>query len=104
MLARQSHHLAQAKKPFDLFVSTANSLDATVLVDRTGDGEVLADRHVAQRREQSVELGAAGAVTVDTRVGLLETDTCRHRQRMLLAKAGAEEAAQDHPPLVVRRA
>src|SRR5207244_6442730 len=68
-----------------------------------GHGQVLAQRHAAQRGKQNVKFGRTGAITVDPGVGLLERDACGHRGRQLLAETLTEEAAEDHHALVVGR-
>ena len=97
--AGQADRLAHAIEALDLLVGAADRLHRSVLIDRTGDRQVLANRHTAQRREQRVEFGRAGAVAVDSRIGLLEADARGHRDREFLAEALAQEAARIMIPL-----
>ena len=101
--AAQADRLAHAIEAFDFLVGAADRLHRAVLIDRTGDGQVLAQRHAAQRRKQRVDFGRTGAIAIDSGVGLLERDARGHRGGQLLAEALAEEAAEDHHALVVSR-
>src|SRR3546814_15029469 len=53
---------ADIEEPLDLLVDATDDLHVTVLVDRAGHREILADRHLGEGGEQGVELGAGRAV------------------------------------------
>src|SRR5262249_55292861 len=101
--AAQAYRFTHAVKAFDFLVDTADCLHRPVLVDRARHCKVLAQWHVAERGEQRIKLRRAGAVAVDARIGLLESDARRHRDGQALPETMAEKSAKDHDSLVVSR-
>ncbi len=101
LVAGQTLELAHFEEAFDLLVDPSYRLDLASLIDRAGNGDVLSQGQLRQRREERIELGAGGAVPFDSGVGLLEADARIQGQRLVLAEASADEAAHDQDPLVV---
>src|SRR5215831_5341381 len=95
---------ADVEEALDFFVYSADGLYVALLVHGAGDGEVLTQGQIRERRYQRVDLGGAGAVAVHARVGLLETDAGRERQWLILCEAVAEESRDDLHALVVKTA
>ena len=79
--SRKPHLLADREESRDLLVDSADRLDVSELVDRTGDGDLLAYRKFSDGRKQGEELCRRGAVSIDLRIGLLEADSRIHRKR-----------------------
>src|SRR3546814_16602026 len=82
-------------------VCSSDLLHVTVLVDRAGHREILADRHLGEGGEQGVELGAGRAVAVDAAVGLLEHQAGRERQRSVDGEVAREVGGEDQKALGV---
>src|SRR5882724_2578969 len=53
--AGESFDAADVKEPLDFFVYSANGLNSALLVDRAGDGDVLAKRQSGKRRRERVD-------------------------------------------------
>ncbi len=68
----QALGLADLEESLDLLVDSADGLDLAFLIERAGDGDVLAEGQAREAREDGVDLGRGGAVAVDAAVGLLE--------------------------------
>ncbi len=77
---------ADVEKALDLLVDAADGLDLALLVERSGDGDVLAERQPGQAGEDGIDLGRGGAVAVDSAVGLLEGERGREGERLVLAR------------------
>jgi hypothetical protein len=63
---------ANVVETLHLHVDSADRLDFTLLVHGPRDGEVLANRHVRQRREDRACLAERGAIAIHRIVALLE--------------------------------
>src|SRR3546814_10157305 len=92
---------ADIEEPLDLLVDATDYLHVTVLVDRAGHREILADRHLGEGGEQGGELGAGRAVAVDAAVGLLEHQAGRERQRSVDGEVAREVGGEDQNALGV---
>ena len=84
LLAGQPLRLADGEEALDLRRHPADSLNLAVLVDRAGDCDALVERQTSERREERVQLGRRGGITLDLVVGLLEGDRRADRERLLV--------------------
>src|SRR3546814_1585473 len=64
---------ADIEEPLDLLVDATDDLHVTVLVDRAGHREILADRHLGEGGEQGVELGDGRAVRSEEHTSELQS-------------------------------
>src|SRR5882757_10225838 len=95
---------ADVKEAFDFFVHAADRLNVALLVDGTGNGNVLAEGQAGKRRGERVDLRGAGAVAVHSRVGLFEADAGGKRQRLVLSKLASQIASDDVHAFVMEAA
>ena len=102
--AGEAADAADVVETFDLFVHAADGLDLALLVDRAGDGDVLAQGQAGKRRKQRVDFAGAGAIAVHAGVGLLEANAGGQRQRLILRELRTQIAGDDLHALVVQAA
>ena len=55
--ARQRPPSTDVEEAFDFLINRAHGLDLAMLIYRAGDGKVLAQRQLGQRRQNGIELG-----------------------------------------------
>src|SRR3990172_5673946 len=101
LVAGEPLALAHGKEPFDLFVHAADGLDLAHLADRTGDGKVLFHRNVGNAGDDGHELGCRRAVSLDLAVALLEGETRRERERLVLRVFAGQVPRKDQHTLAV---
>src|SRR5260370_19908206 len=90
------------KNPFVFCLRPANRLTVALLVDRAGHRYVLAERQAGKRRRERINLGRAGAVAIDSRVRLLETDAGGKRERLVLRELAFPVTRAEVHSLVVQ--
>ena len=95
--------LAAAEETLDLVAGTADGLRLAVLVDRTGDGEVLAHRDIREVGQDGDQLGHRGTVALHPAIALLEGDGAGEGQRDVACEGAGEEALQHHDALLLDR-
>ena len=103
LVAGQPPRAAQVEEPLDLLVHAPDGLHASELIDRARHRERLSNGDLGDRGEERVELRRRGAVPLDARVGLLEHERRRERERLLPAIPAAEIAREDQDALRVDR-
>ena len=101
LLAGEATDAADVEEALDLGGGATDGLHVAELVHRAGDGDLLRDRHVRQRREQRVQLRRGGRVAVDVSIELLERQAGVEQRSAVLAEPVREEAAEDEEALVV---
>ncbi len=99
LLPGQAARLAHVEKALDLLVYPADGLNLAALVDRSGDGQRLADRHAGQGRHQSIQFGRRGAIPVYAAVRLLEDERGAEGQWLFGSVARSQEAGQNQHTL-----
>ena len=104
LVCGQALGLADTIEALNLLVDAADGLNLSLLIDRAGHGQALADGKLGQCRQDGIKLCAGGAVAVDHGIGLLERQAGGKRQRPLLSESLSEEALEDHDALGVRLA
>src|SRR5260370_10883577 len=72
--AGKAFNATDVEESFDFFVYSANGLNSALLVDRASHRDILPQRQSGKRRGQRIDFRRAGAVAIDSRVGLLEAD------------------------------
>src|SRR5260370_1262887 len=95
---------ADEKNSFDFFVHPADGLNITLLVDRAGHGDVLAQRQSGKRRGERIDFRGAGAVAIDSGVRLLEADAGCERERLVLRKLASQVTSDDVHSFVMEAA
>ena len=85
-------------------VCAANCLGIATLIDRSGNRQVLADRHPGNVRQDRQQFGEGGAVAVYTAIGLLERDRHIERQRIGPRKGSRQPSLEHQCAFLLERA
>ncbi len=101
LIAGKAKVTAGVEEPLDLLVHATDGLDVAELVDGTGHGDGLFERHPGQGAEQAADLRARGGVAVDAAVALLERHGRAEGQGMLRLEQMPQAAAENMKPLGV---
>ena len=88
--------LANSKEALNFLVKPANRLYATKLIDRTGNGDALINRHIGQRADQCAQLGHGGAIAIHFAVGLLEGQRGGEGELLFELQLGHQKRLHDH--------
>src|SRR6266850_2183320 len=104
LLSRQPMCPADIEKPLDFLISPTDRLHLSPLIHRAGHGEILAHREFCQTREQSVEFGRRRTVAFNAGIRLLETQTGREGEGLVLTVTVAQIPRENKQSFVMNRA